>query len=100
MLEIILLLFLTKNIGSLAERKGLTPAKWKWITVGAWLLFEFLGIITGLLLFGQNNLAALMLFGIVCAFGGYLTVRYILEKKPDDKTDSDIDNIGVDQLRP
>jgi hypothetical protein len=37
--------------------------------------------------------------GLASAFGGYLIVRAILEKKPDAYED-DIDNIGVDDLRP
>lgn len=98
MLEIILLIFLTKNIGALAERKGLPARKWKWITVGAWLGFEFIGVIIGILMFGQDNLAGLMLFAIVCAFGGYLAVKYNLDKRPDNKMDNkmneDIDSIG------
>lgn len=92
MLEIILLIFLTRGIGFTAERKGLNPSKWKWITVGAWIGFEFLGVFVGMLLFGQGNLIGLMLFGIASAFGGYLVVKYNLDKKPD--AEDDIDRIG------
>ena len=94
MLEIILLIFLTKNIGVLAERKGLSPAKWKWITVGAWVVFELIGLFLGIIMFGQDNLVGLMLFGIVCAFGGYLAVKYNLDKRPDNMINDDIDSIG------
>jgi len=94
MLEIILLIFLTKNIGTLAERKGLRPVKWKWITVGAWVTFELAGLFIGLIMFGQDNLVGLMLFGIVCAFGGYLAVKYNLDKRPDNQMNEDIDSIG------
>jgi hypothetical protein len=41
-----------------------------------------------------------MMFGLVAAFGGYLTVRYILENKPDEETNDDINRIGTDDLRP
>jgi hypothetical protein len=94
MLEIILLIFLTKNIGVLAERKGLSPVKWKWITVGAWVVFELIGLFLGIIMFGQDNLVGLMLFGIVCAFGGYLAVKYNLDKRPDNLINDDIDSIG------
>ena len=59
-----------------------------------------IGIILGIIFFGQGNLIGLMAFGLVCAFGGYLTVRYILEKKPDEKINDDINRIGSDELRP
>ncbi len=100
MLEIICLIYLTRKIGELAVRKGLPPTKWKWITVGLWFLFEFIGAIIGIILFGTDNFFGLSLFMVACAFGGYLLVRYILEKKPDDTIDDEINRIGVDSLRP
>jgi len=106
MLEIIILYFLTRNIGHLAERKGLPPKRWKWITVGNWILFEFSGMIIGILLFSKggtipkDNLFGLVLFALACAFGGYLRVKYILEKKPDKNLDDDINRIGSNQLQP
>ncbi len=83
MLDIVLLYFLTKNIGKIAITKGLPPTKWKWITVLLWLVFEMIGLMIGVILFGTANLYSLMAFGLVCAFGGYLTVKYILDNKPD-----------------
>lgn len=100
MLEIIFLIFLTRSIGVLATRKGLPPTKWKWITVGYWFLFEFFGAIFGVLSFGQENVLGLMLFSVACAFGGYLLVKYKLEKLPDNNMDDDINRIGSNQLRP
>ena len=100
MIEIILLYFLTKSIGELAVRKGLPRGRWKLITVMAWILFEITGLIIGMAFFGTGNLYGLLAFGIVCAFGGYLTVKYTLEKKPDENTNQDINRIGTDQLRP
>ena len=41
-----------------------------------------------------------MAFGLVCAFGGYLTAKYNLEKRPDEKINDDINRIGTDQLNP
>lgn len=92
MIELILLFLLTKNIGVLAERKGEQPGKWKVITVLSWIACEIIGLMLGLMLLGQRNLLGLMFFGLFSAFGGYLLVRYVLEKKPD--ATNDIDNIG------
>ena len=96
MLEIIALIFLCKNIGARAERKGLRPGQWKFYTVIAWIICEFFGVILGVLLFGFNkdDLFGLMLFAVACAFGGYLIVRAILDKKPDVFDQDQIDQIG------
>jgi hypothetical protein len=40
-----------------------------------------------------------MSLGIISAFGGYLIIKYILEKKPDLNTD-DMDQNSVDDLHP
>lgn len=98
MIEIILLFILTKKMGLLAAKKGLPTGKWKFITVIAWLGFEMIGVMLGIILLGERNLIGIMTFGLVCAFGGYLTVRYILEHKPD--IDDDIDRIGREDLKP
>ena len=100
MIEIIVLYFLTKRMGELATRKGLPTRKWKVNTVVAWILFELIGVVIGMAFFGSGNLYGLMLFGLACAFGGYLTVRYILENKPDETIDDDINRIGIDELKP
>lgn len=86
MLEIILLYFLSKNIGGLAIKKGLPPLKWKIAMIATWILFEFTGIFLGISFFGTDNLLGLMAIGLASAFGGYLLIRFILEKKPDDNT--------------
>ncbi len=93
MLEIIALIFLCRNIGELAYRKGEPTGKWKLFVVLAWIGFEIVGAVIGAMLFGQGNIIGLLLFMLVCAFGGYLVVRSILMRMPDD-IDSDIDNIG------
>ncbi len=91
MIEIILLYFLCKHIGQLALSKGLKPLTWKIYTILAWIAAEFLGLILGVILFGVNleslkntsELSKLMLFALVCAFGGYLFIRKILENRPN-----------------
>jgi len=99
MLEIIALIFLCKKNGNLAIQKGLKPATWKFYTVLAWLLTEMLGVISGILLFGQDNLIGIISLGFVSAFGGYLIIKSILEKKPDN-FDEDINQIGAKDLYP
>ena len=99
MLEIIALIFLCKKNGNLATQKGLKPGAWKFYTVLAWIVAEMTGVILGIVLFGQDNLFGIMSLGIVSAFGGYLIIKALLDKKPD-SYDEDIDSIGVDDLRP
>ncbi len=85
MLEVILLFFLTRKIGELAVRKGLSPFRWKLYTILAWIVFEGMGTMLGIMWFGfnPNDLLGLMLFAVAVAFGGYLLVRRILESRPD-----------------
>jgi hypothetical protein len=101
MLEIIALIFLCKKNGALAIKKGLKPGTWKFITVLAWILAEITGMIIGIIALGiaPDNILGLMGIGIASAFGGYLIVRAILEKKPD-VLDDEINTIGVDDLKP
>ncbi len=49
MLEIIALIFLTKEIGKIAAGKGLKPGVWKLYTVLAWIAGEFVGAVIGYL---------------------------------------------------
>ena len=81
MLEIILLIILTRKIGEQAVRKGEHKGWWKFYTVLAWIGFEIIGVMISLTI--TRNVILNMLFGIVCAFGGYLLVRARLERIPD-----------------
>ncbi|MBU3713428.1 MAG: hypothetical protein FGM46_00600 [Ferruginibacter sp.] len=91
MIEIIVLYFLSRHIGTLAVSKGLKPFPWKIYTIVAWMVAEFLGMAIGIIIFdvyidpsvNARELVRLMLFGLTCAFGGYLLVRRILESRPD-----------------
>ena len=44
MLEIIALIFLTREIGKIATKKGLKPVTWKIYTVIAWIVSEIIGL--------------------------------------------------------
>ncbi len=83
MLEIIALFFLTRNIGQLAQQKGVPPLKWKILTIVLWIAFEFIGVIFGVAIFGPNNIVSIMLVAIGFAITGYYLVRKHLEKMPD-----------------
>ena len=85
--------------GALALQKGLKLVKWKLFTALAWFLAELSGWLLCAELFGNTNVIAITSMGLCSAFGGYLLVRAILEKKPD-RTDEDINKIGVDDLKP
>ncbi len=103
-LEIIALVFLCKKNGNLAVQKGLRATPWKWYTVLAWIVAEMFGIILAIGFYGQlsaiqQNLFGISAFGLTCAFGGYLFIKFILEKKPD-IYDEDINSIGTDDLQP
>ena len=101
MLEIIALIFLCKMNGALALKKGLKPGSWKLYTIFAWIVAEITGMVLGIIFFGfdKKDIYSLMAIGLVSAFGGYLFVRAILEKKLD-VIEEDINRIGVDDLQP
>jgi hypothetical protein len=99
MLEIIALILITKYIGNLALQKGLKPLTWKLYTVICWIIFEIIGMAFGMFILKQKDLIPLMLLGLVSAFGGFLLIRAILQKQPDNNNE-DIDRIGTDDLKP
>ena len=88
MIEIIVLIFLTRQIGQMAIRRGLKPGNWKFKTVVFWILFEIMGMFFGISMFGlsKDNILSVMAFSIVCAFGGYLVVRKQLERIPEQES--------------
>jgi outer membrane lipoprotein SlyB len=94
MLEIIALIFLTREIGKIAADKGLKPGTWKIYTVLAWIAGEFIGAIIGVLIFGTNNFFSVVLVAIAGAVTGYLILKANLSKRPD-LLDDDINQIGM-----
>lgn len=99
MLEIIALILLTRKIGEIAIQKGLKPGTWKLYTVLGWFGGEILGIVIGLVAFGQQNIVGAVLLGLACAVGSFFLIRANLSKRPD-IMDDDIDQIGVKDLYP
>jgi hypothetical protein len=57
-------------------------------------------MLLGMLLLNSADLIPLMFLGLSCAFGGFLLIRSILQKKPDASSNDDINRIGVDDLKP
>ena len=94
MLEIIALIFLTKQIGALAVKKGLKPGTWKLYTVLLWFGAEIGGIIIGFGIFGQEGMIGAVLFGLACAVASFFILKSSLSKRPD--VDDEISYIGKD----
>ena len=92
MLDLIVLIFLTREIGRLAFRKGLKPLTWRIYNVIGWLLFEIIGIIAGAVIFGIDNLISINLMGFAFAITSYFLIKARLNKLPN--VDEDIDNFG------
>ncbi|MBK8710580.1 MAG: hypothetical protein IPL97_01660 [Niastella sp.] len=93
MLELIALYFLARYNGNTASRKGLKPGTWKIYTVVAWFSAEIIGFMLVINVLALKDLVSLMLIGLASGFGGFLLIKFILDKKPD-MYDDDIENIG------
>ncbi len=99
MLEIIAIIFLSKKNGKLAEQKGLKSSTWVLYSVLCWIAFEVIGVIVGIISFGQENIGPIYLLALALAVSSYFFIRSILNKKPD-TLDDDINRIGVRDLYP
>jgi hypothetical protein len=87
MLEILALIFLTGQIGKMAERKGQKPGMWKLYTVLAWIGGEIIGVVISIMAFNSDNYFSMLPIAIAGAVGGYLIIRAILSKMPDKPQD-------------
>ncbi len=94
MIEIIVLIFLAKEIGRLALAKGLKPGWWKFYLVAGWMVGELVGLILGVMIFGKDNLVSVLLVAIAVAVSSYFIIKSYLNKLPDNFTDEEIDSIG------
>lgn len=84
MLEILALVFLSRDIGNIAERKGLKRGWWRFYTVLAWFIGEIIGVFIALLIFRSEEVSiGIYLFAIAFAVGGYFVIKAIVSKKPD-----------------
>ena len=96
MLEIIALIFMTKNIGNLAIQKGIKPGPWKLYTVLAWFVAEFIGAFIGYLIL--EEIVPAVIIGLVAAVISFFILKNVLAKKPDQTMDDEISKIGQPQL--
>lgn len=94
MLDLILLFFLTREIGRIAFKKGLKPLTWKIYNIVGWLGAELIGVIIGVLMFGLNNLISVQLVAFAFAITSYFIIKAQLNKLPDNDIDDDINRIG------
>ncbi|HXS57283.1 MAG TPA: hypothetical protein VN726_14225 [Hanamia sp.] len=94
MIEIIVLVFLTIEIGKLAREKGLKPLTWRIYNVVGYIAAEFFGAMIGIMIFGKNNIISVMLVGLMFAISSYFIIKAQLNKLPDHDLDDDINNLG------
>ena len=94
MLEIIALIFITREIGKIAATKGLKSLTWKVYTIISWIISEALGVIFGLMLFGKDNIFSVILIGLTFAITSYFIIKVQLNKLPDHGFDDDINHLG------
>jgi hypothetical protein len=94
LLDLIVLFFLTREIGRLAFRKGLKPVTWKIYNVLGWLGAELIGILIGAVIFGLDNLISVQLIAFGFAITSYFIIKAQLNKLDDQSFDDDINRIG------
>ena len=99
MLEIIALIILSRKNGKLAVQKGLKSSTWIFYNVLCWIAFEVVGVVVGIMTFGEENVLPIYLLALALAVSSYFLIRSILDKKPD-TIDDDINRIGVRDLYP
>lgn len=88
-MDIILLIFACFWISRRAKENGLNPRSWVLRLIGIYIVFEITGVLISFSITGvgasggysqlQKVMAAL--FGFVCAVGGFLLIKYNLDKK-------------------
>ena len=93
MLEILGLIYFIKQIGPIADRKGVNAGGWKVMAALAWIITE-ITVVVLLTLNGVEQMA-MILFGPLSGILGYFIVRQILSSKPD-KDDELLAEFGKD----
>ena len=99
MLDLIVLYFLTKEIGRIALRKGLKPIRWKIYTIVSWLVSEIIGLIFGLMIFKPDNIFSIIMVALTFAITSYFIIKAQLNRLPDNNFDDDINNLGSSWYR-
>lgn len=91
-MDIVALIFLTRDIGNRARRKGLSVLRWRWMLVLLWISLELIGLYIGASISG--NLLSASLMGFVAGLGAYFLMRRRLEVFPDTPPDDFLENLG------
>ncbi len=76
MLEIIAIIFLSRNIGSMAFEKGHSAGMYKFLTVLFWIVFELIGAVIGTIVLGEG--IGVYVFALLAAGLGYLIIYLIV----------------------
>lgn len=96
MLEILLIIFLCRSMGTLAAQKGQPGGRWKLYTALGWILGEVGGIMISMML--VENLLINILVGYAVAGTIYFILRQSLKNKPDVEPVQDwINQIGLQE---
>lgn len=82
MLEIILLIFISRNIAESAFDKGYSKGLYRFLTFLFWFAFEFIGVILAAIFIGEEKFL-LMLIGWLSGGLGYLILYIIVENLPE-----------------
>lgn len=97
MLEIFLVVYLSRRIKGIVEPKGYKPGKWQAYTIITWIGAEILGVLFSVAFMGPNTLVNII-SGYLCAIGATIFLHQRASNLPDInmKGDEWIDNMGVD----
>jgi len=80
-MDIIFLIFTGFYVSKRAKEKGLNPSTWVWRLIGVCVLFELAGALFSMAVNGSLIMAGI--FGFFCVIGGFLLIKYRLDKMPD-----------------
>ncbi len=89
MFEIILLFILGRNIKRTAEAKAQPSTRWILMLILNWLLFEFFMIGVATLIFGNDNIFAIMPLALAGGLCGYWLTYAQLKNMPDESQEDD-----------
>lgn len=90
MLEIVILIYLSRKVGALALKKGVSAGLWKFIFIIGWILFEVIGFIAGIWIFGKDNIISIILLAYMFAITSYVILKAYFSKLPDAVSEDDI----------
>lgn len=94
MLEIFLVIYLSRRIKNTLAPKGYRAGIWQFWTFMVWYGLEFIGAFVSMYL-GSETIIALI-SGVLCAVGGSIALQKYAQSLPDISSNADqwIDNIG------